>query len=565
MSTENTTMKNKSQLFMLVVSFLITTNGFAQTKRDKIIPKLKKHISTLASDEYGGREPGTPGEILAYTYITNQFKEIGLDPKGANDYLQEFTFVKSVFMSSACHLLIAGKSLEAKKDYFLLPYSTEGTSVGTTLNVGFGIVSEKLQYDSYKDVRYPANSIFVMEYGTPDHAGPHTKYQDDGDIRIRIDNAIKHGAIGVIFVNSDADEKDPEMDYSKRITATSIPVVFVKGALGVSLKTNGVSVSINSKFEKEEGTGHNVIGFIDNKSASTVVIGAHYDHLGMGGDGSLYRGEPAVHNGADDNASGVAALIELARYLKESKLKGNNYLIMAYSGEEKGLLGSGYFVKHPTLALENMNYMINMDMVGRLKTVEPTLLINGIGTSDFWKIAMEHITIDSLKTKTTESGVGPSDHTSFYLNNVPVLHIFSGTHSDYHKPSDDESLINYPGEARIIDYIIQMIQKLDDKGKANFIKTKDDNNEDAPRFKVTLGVVPDYAFEGSGMRIDGITEGKPASKGGMKAGDVVTQIGEVKVLDMMSYMKALGKFNKGEKATVHFMRGKEEQTTEIEF
>jgi membrane-associated protease RseP (regulator of RpoE activity) len=285
----------------------------------------------------------------------------------------------------------------------------------------------------------------------------------------------------------------------------------------------------------------------------------------MGGDGSLYRGEPAIHNGADDNASGVAALIELARYLKQSNLKGNNYLIMAYSGEEKGLLGSGYFVKHPTLALEKMNYMINMDMVGRLKSEEPTLLINGVGTSDFWKIAMEHITIDSLKTKTTDSGVGPSDHTSFYLNNVPVVHFFSGTHNDYHKPSDDENLINYPGEARIIDYIIQVIQKLDDKGKATFIKTKDDNNEDAPRFKVTLGVVPDYAFEGSGMRIDGITEGKPASKAGMKAGDVVTQIGDIKVLDMMSYMKALGKFNKGEKATVHFIRGKEEQTTEVEF
>ena len=558
-------MKNKSLLFMLVVSFLITTNSFAQTNREKIIPSLKKHISTLASDEYGGREPGTKGEVLAYTYITNQFKEIGLAPKGTDNYLQEFTFVKSVFMSPTCSFTLAGKQLEAKKDFFLLPYSSEGSIVGNTLNVGFGIVSEKQQYDSYKGVRYPANSIFVMEYGTPDHAGPHTKYQDDADIRTRIDNAIKHGALGVIFINTDAEEKDPEMDYSKRITATSIPVVFVKGEAGASLKKDGVAISVKTKFDKEEGKGHNVIGFIDNKSANTVVIGAHYDDLGMGSDGSLYRGEPAIHNGADDNASGVAALIELARYLKQSNLKGNNYLIMAYSGEEKGLLGSGYFVKHPTLALENMNYMINMDMVGRLKSEEPTLLINGVGTSDFWKIAMEHITIDSLKTKTTDSGVGPSDHTSFYLNNVPVVHFFSGTHSDYHKPSDDENLINYMGEARIIDYIVQVIQKLNDKGKANFIKTKDDNNEDAPRFKVTLGVVPDYAFEGSGMRIDGITEGKPASKAGMKAGDVVTQIGEIKVLDMMSYMKALGKFNKGEKATVHFTRGKEEQTTEVEF
>lgn len=558
-------MKNKSILLTLVVSFLITTNGFAQTKRETVIVNLKKHISTLASDEFGGREPGTKGEVLAYEYIIKEFKGVGLEPKGTEGYLQEFSFVKSVFMSPTCNFISDGKTFEAKKDYFLLPYSTEGAAKGKTLNVGFGIVSEKQKYDSYKDVRFPANSVFVMEYGTPDHAGPHTKYQDDADIRTRIENAVKHGAIGVVFINTDADEKDPEMDYSKRITASSIPVVFVKGVAGASLKKDGVNISIESKFEKEEGKGHNVIGFIDNKSANTVVIGAHYDHLGMGGEGSLYRGEPAVHNGADDNASGIAALIELASYLKKSDLKGNNYLIMAYSGEEKGLLGSGYFVKHPTLALDKMNYMINMDMVGRLKTEDPTLLINGVGTSDFWKIGMEKITIDSIRTKTTESGVGPSDHTSFYLNNVPVLHVFSGTHADYHKPSDDENLINYPGEARIIDYILQLIQNLDKKGKATFIKTKDDNNEDAPRFKVTLGVVPDYGFEGSGMRIDGITDGKPASKAGMKAGDVVVQIGEVKVLDMMSYMKALGKFNKGEKATVHFMRGKEEQTAEVEF
>ena len=265
------------------------------------------------------------------------------------------------------------------------------------------------------------------------------------------------------------------------------------------------------------------------------------------------------------NASGTAALIELARYLKAVGSKNNNYLFIAFSGEEKGLLGSGYFVKNSTVDLSKINYMLNMDMVGRLKTEDPTLLVNGVGTSDAWKVTMSFIKIDSLKIKTTESGIGPSDHTSFYLKNIPVLHFFSGTHSDYHKPSDDEPLINYPGEFRILNYMVQLIAHLDDKGKINFIKTKDDSNEEAPRFKVTLGVIPDYAFDGEGMRIDGISEGRPAAKAGLKAGDIVVAIGENKVVDMTSYMRALGKFNKGDKTSVTVVREKNEVKDEVVF
>ena len=298
-------------------------------------------------------------------------------------------------------------------------------------------------------------------------------------------------------------------------------------------------IEMAAELIKEEATGHNVIGFINNNAKNTVVIGAHYDHLGFGDDeSSLYRGAPAIHNGADDNASGTAALIELAGILKKSTDKSNNYLFIAFSGEEKGLLGSNYYTKHPTLPLEKMNYMINMDMLGRLKHDSSTVIINGVGTSPAWKITMDYIKIDSLKTKTTESGVGPSDQTSFYLKDIPAIHFFSGTHSDYHKPSDDEPLINYVGEARIIDYILQLIHRLDDKGKLEFTKTKDDSNENTPRFKVTLGVIPDYAYEGEGMRIDGITEGRPASKAGLLQGDVVIQLGDYVVTDMTAYMKA---------------------------
>jgi C-terminal processing protease CtpA/Prc len=205
-----------------------------------------------------------------------------------------------------------------------------------------------------------------------------------------------------------------------------------------------------------------------------------------------------------------------------------------------------------------------MDMLGRLKTDEKTLIVNGTGTNERWKGILDSVKIEGIKIKETESGVGPSDHTSFYLQNIPVLHFFSGTHSDYHKPSDDEDKINYDGELSIVKMIESVVAKLDGD-KLAFIKTKDENNEDAPKFKVTLGVVPDYAFDGEGMRIDGVTDGRPASKAGLLPGDVVIQLGDNKVLDMMSYMKALGKFNKGETTKVKVKRGNDVVEKDITF
>ncbi|MFM8431263.1 MAG: M28 family peptidase, partial [Bacteroidota bacterium] len=212
-----------------------------------------------------------------------------------------------------------------------------------------------------------------------------------------------------------------------------------------------------------------------------------------------------------------------------------------------------------------VNYMINLDMVGRLKPDDKALIISGSGTSPRWKTLMDSIAIDGIRIKQTESGVGPSDHTSFYLQNTPVLHFFSGTHSDYHKPSDDADKINYEGEISILKMILQTIRLTSDDGKLVFSKTKDDQNENAPKFKVTLGVVPDYTFDGEGMRIDGVTDGKPASKAGVVSGDIVVQIGEHKVVDMMSYMKALGKFSHGDSVKIIIKRGTESITKEVIF
>lgn len=320
-------------------------------------------------------------------------------------------------------------------------------------------------------------------------------------------------------------------------------------------------MSVDSVRKKVKGK--NVIAFIDNKAAYTVVLGAHYDHLGMGNNKySAYRGEPAVHNGADDNASGVAMIIELAQRLKSSGYTKNNYLIIAFSGEELGLFGSKWFVAHPLIDTSKINYMLNFDMVGRVDSNK--ILVSGVGTSPLWKEALKDIETP-LHVKTSESGIGPSDHTSFYLQNIPVLHFFSGQHKDYHKPSDDEEKINYRGMEAIFDYVLNLIAALDTKGKIGFIKTKDDEHENTPKFTVTMGVMPDYTYEGKGMRIDGVTEGKPAAKAGLKQGDVIIQLGDWVITDMMSYMKALAAFKKGDATTVKFKRGNEEMVKEVQF
>ena len=307
-------------------------------------------------------------------------------------------------------------------------------------------------------------------------------------------------------------------------------------------------------------TGRNVIGFIDNNSENTIVIGAHFDHLGMGGSGSLHRGDSAIHNGADDNASGTAALVALARILKHEEHK-SNFLFIAFSGEENGLWGSNYFVKNPTIDLSQINYMINMDMVGRMNE-EKTLAINGVGTSPSFVPALDLANADSLKLVTSQSGVGPSDHTSFYLQDLPVLHFFTGQHEDYHKPSDDSELINYDGLLLVVKYIDRLVSQLDTEPKLAFTKTKDSNG-DSPRFTVSLGVVPDYLYDGKGMRIDGVSEDKPAQAAGLMKGDVVVQMGDSTIVDMMSYMRALSSFQKGDEVLLGFERNGEKKEVKV--
>ena len=388
-----------------------------------------------------------------------------------------------------------------------------------------------------------------------------------GDIEVLSSDSLEGRATGSVGEKKAADY------LIRRMTAMGIKAMGENGSWKqafsfkphppVQMHQVGDSVKMGMALVKEI-TGHNVIGYIDRKASKTIVIGAHYDHLGFGDENSLWSGEKAIHNGADDNASGVAAMLELARriQLNPKKYGDNNFLFIAFSGEEKGLWGSNYFCKHPTIPAESISCMINMDMVGRLNA-EKVLAINGVGTSPIWMEKLPAIQVDGIKIVTSESGVGPSDHTSFYNTGIPALHFFTGQHGDYHKPTDDASLINFEGVTSVSNYIDQLLLSIASAPKLTFTKTKDESQTAAADFKVTLGVVPDYLYDGEGMRIDGTREGRPAAKAGLVQGDVVIKIGDFEVKDMMSYMEALGKFQKGETSELQFIRGGEKKTVSV--
>lgn len=305
-------------------------------------------------------------------------------------------------------------------------------------------------------------------------------------------------------------------------------------------------------------TGTNVIGFLDNGASSTIVIGGHFDHLGNGHNVSALDTVKTVHNGADDNASGTAGVIELANYFANNKIKEkNNFLFICFSAEEDGLVGSKHFTQEPTLSLDKVNFMINMDMIGRLDKETKKLLVYGVGTSPQFAGLIDtmdkrfHFVLDS-------SGVGPTDHTSFYLKDIPVLSFFTGQHSDYHKATDDVDKINFDGEKQILEYIVQVVLKLDKKGKLHFTPTKQKMEEKSrAKYKVSLGIMPDYTAEVTGLRIDAVTEGRPAQVAGIEAGDVIIEMDGKTIKDIYGYMDVLAKYKSGDTAVVKVKRAEQ--------
>lgn len=524
-------------------------------KADKIIvTNLQTHIQYLADDKLEGRRTGSAGEKLAYEYISGEFAKSGLAPKGDNGgFIQAFEVNEGKQINPSSHLIINGFDLDAEKEYFPFIFSPNASieaapsmALKESGTIWFWDLKDKLEENK---------------------ANPHFDLTDA--IKTKANDVAAKGATGLIVFNTSSIADDLKFEPKAKSELVKIPVLYVTQNIKKKYlydETATIDIKLKVDIGDKKRTGHNVVGYIDNGAATTVILGAHYDHLGYGEDhNSLYTGTtPQIHNGADDNASGTAALIELGKLLKASKFKGNNYLLVSFSGEELGLFGSKYFTEHPAIDLSSANYMINMDMVGRLNDSTHGLTIGGYGTSPVWgQMLTEKDKFFTIKFDS--SGTGPSDHTSFYRKDIPVLFFFTGVHSDYHKPSDDADKINYNGELQVVKYVYNIIDVANKKGKLSFTKTREAAATGKSSFKVTLGIMPDYTYSGSGVRVDGVSEGKVAQKAGIKAGDIITQLGDIKFTDVQSYMGALGKFNKGDAAKVKVKRGNEELVFDIIF
>lgn len=532
-----------------------------------LVSRMREHVKFLADDKLEGRLVGSKGEQKSFKYIQKVFKTYGLKPVGGKSYIQSFTFNRITYNQKTTYLTYTkyfkpGSTHMwhriAYQQFYPLAFSGIGKVTAPVTYLGYGIVSGD-DYNDYKNVGSVKNRIVIINLGYPEKSSS-DKYKRFEDISAKADTAIARGAIGVIFLNDDTSNTFPRhkpyFASSSISSRKQVPVVFFPQSDGIkNLSLYDVTISVDTLTETI--TGHNVIGFLNNNAKHTIVIGAHYDHLGyneMGGS-TFYNNKveyPRIHNGADDNASGTATMLELANSLSKSSFTNHNYLFVAFSGEEEGLLGSNYLTKHLPVDSSTLNYMINLDMVGRLDSLKG-YSISGTGTSPVWTGIIDSIPTGSLHIKYDPSGTGASDHTSFYNIGIPALHYFTGTHYDYHKPSDDEWRINYLGMVSINKHIYDLIGRTDTEPRLVFTPTKDSHSGNAS-FKVTLGIMPDYLFDGKGIKIDGVTPGKPASVGGIQRGDIIIQLGEFSITDMQSYMNALSKFEKGISAKATIVR-----------
>ena len=542
--------------FLLFIFIVTATTTFGQKlkKADKaIISDLKETVTYLSSDELEGRRTGTAGEKLAYTFLSKQLEKNGIQAKGENNsYLQSFEVNEGKQVMPETSFSIDGQKLKLEKDFFPFIYSPNGA-----INAFASPAVKESDAPWFLDIH---------DLLKKNEDNPHFDLSEA--IRTNAIDSKGKGATALIVFNSGDKETDLKFEGKSKIAPVNIPVIFItKDAAKQYLSNNNSDHKIDLKvvIGDKKRTGTNVIGYVDNGAANTIIVGAHFDHLGYGEDhNSLWTGKPQIHNGADDNASGTATVLELSKLIKNSKLTNNNYLFIFFSGEELGLFGSKYFTEHPTIDLSKVNYMINLDMVGRLNEETKAITIGGFGTSPSWSRLLPEKT-KAFSVKFDSSGIGPSDHTSFYLKEIPVLFFFTGTHTDYHKPGDDVAKINFEGQYRILQYIMDLLSKTNNGNKLAFLKTKEPQMGGGARFTVSLGVMPDYTYSGSGVHIDGVIDGRIADKVGIKTGDVIIKIGDFGLTDVNEYMTALSKFKKGDPTTVTIKRGTDELVFNIVF
>ncbi|NOT46468.1 MAG: M28 family peptidase [Acidobacteria bacterium] len=627
-------MPNKFGLLLLFLIAAFTGVAQKSAPADALEANLRKHVQYLASDQLEGRKTGEAGGTTAAGYVANQFAQSKLKPgikteKGKGNFLQAFPYISGVSPNPGSDLAFNNAStgerkLEPGVNYSYFANSLNGEVVNAPLVfAGFGI-SDK-GYDDYAGLDVTGKVVLAFN-GIPEGLGPRSEFARMGT-PMMANIAKERGAKALILIaQSDDFRSDPlsKLSYEPTLGDTAIPVVIIDrgaaaGLLGVKdvkevneiekwlrMKGNAppyqaetrpvgsvpigninATVSLKVDLVKKIVDAYNVIGIVEGNDPTlkneAIVIGAHYDHLGRGGRSSLSPNSSDIHHGADDNASGTAAIIELARQFAGRNPRGSKgalpnkrtIIFIAFGGEEEGLLGSKHYVNNPVWPLDKTIAMINLDMVGRLN--ENKLTVGGIGTANEWKQLIEgrstvgmhteglgHVYAQIFSLQLNEDGFGPSDHSSFYGKQIPVLFFFSGTHLDYHKPSDTAEKINYEGLTKITGYVAAIARSIDENPTRPTYKVAASSGMGGrTTFSVSLGTIPSYAEGNDGLGVDGVRDGSPAAKAGLKGGDKIIKLAGKDVRNISDYMFALGVMKAGEEYEVVVKRGTETLTLKI--
>lgn len=554
----------KSFFFLLLV--LAAQSSLGQTSFDfsdeGVLERLRKDIYTLSDERMEGREAGTPGERMAAEYIALRMREAGLKPMFNGSYFQEVPFPGEFTEGPDNYLVINGVAYTFNEDFFPLPNTGNAVANAAAVYASYGLEGVE-GIDNYKDLGNIEGKVVVLEYYSPEGLNEKLGISPRDALAQKIELAVKKGAAGIVLVNTLSWQQDPRISLRMDVPREAIPVVYgteaVKDAL---LAGAGAEVLLSSDLEREKLLGYNVAGYWDNGAPATVVIGGHFDHLGYGGSGSRSPGERALHPGADDNASGTAGVLEAARFLVQSDLKKHNYIFIAFTAEEKGLIGSRHFAESEAYDMGKVNYMLNFDMLGRL--ADNNLSLIGTGTTPTWDSAIDRAAPAHFNIRKSPGGLGGSDHTAFYLKNIPVLFFFTGIHDDYHRPGDTPDKVNYQGTLEIMKFTYDLMRVLEEEDQLAFTPTQSTDSRRRRTEGVTLGLMPDHVHSGEGLKIQAVMDDRPAQKAGIANGDVIIRINDEEILEIQSYMRALGNLKAGEIARVTVKRGEEVLTFEVQ-